>query len=63
MQQGANLLTALRKNRPCKQLDYDLKKFFFILKEIEGYLLYSMLLVSTKHQQESAIGSPMSPPA
>ena len=29
---------------------------------IEGYLLYSISLVSTKHQHESVIGLPMSPP-
>ena len=35
---------------------------FFKIYLIEGYLLYSIVLVSTKHQHESAIGSPMSPP-
>ena len=29
---------------------------------IEGWLLYSIVLVSTKHQHKSAIGLPMSPP-
>ena len=30
---------------------------------IEGELLYSVILVSTKHRHESAIGLPTSPPA
>ena len=29
---------------------------------IEGYLLYSISLVSTKHQHETTIGLPMLPP-
>ena len=39
-----------------------LEKIFFNLFLIEGYLLYSTVLVSTKHQHESAIGLPMSLP-
>ena len=38
-----------------------LKKFFLCL--IEGYLLYSIVLVSAKHQHESTIGIYMSPPS
>ena len=38
-----------------------LKKLFLFL--IERYLLYSIVLVSAKHQHESAIGIPMSPPS
>ena len=38
------------------------RRFFFNLFLIEGYLLYSTVLVSTKHQHESAIGLPMSLP-
>ena len=41
---------------------------FFFFKQlnlflIEGQLLYSIVLVSAKHQHESAIGIPMSPPS
>ena len=41
--------------------------FFFNLKKsllflIEGKLFYSIVLVSSKHQHESAIGLSMSPP-
>ena len=35
---------------------------FFHLFLMEVYLLYSIMLGSTKHQQESAIDLPMSPP-
>ena len=38
-----------------------LKKLFLFL--IERYLLYSIVLVSAKHQHESTIGIYMSPPS
>ena len=37
--------------------------FFFKSFLIDGYLLYSIVLVSAIHQQESAIGNPISPPS
>ena len=36
--------------------------FYIYLFLIEVYLLYSIMLASTKNQQESAIDLPMSPP-
>ena len=36
--------------------------FLFYLFIIEGSMLYSIMLVSTKHQHESAIALPVSPP-
>ena len=40
---------------------YFLIKFIYFL--IEGQLLYRIVLVSAKHQHESAIGIHMSPPS
>ena len=39
-----------------------LSGYFIYLFLIEGSLLYSIVLVSTKHQHGSVIGLPMSPP-